>query len=135
MVRAMFGKELARRFATMFLALGVFLSGAAPGWATQLLPPAKDVKQASITVTMPGMVMQDCMTMMGKSTSKQNAPCKIPDNGCAAVCTSCALPVALIDEAVPAPVLRSDGDGVFAYDVNHSDISTPPALPPPILRA
>lgn len=134
MLRFMLGRVVARQIVSAVLALGVFLSGAAPSWAAQL-PPAKDMKQASITMTMPGMVMQDCMTMMGKSMPKPNAPCKSPDSGCATVCTSCALPVALIDEAIPALVLRGDGEGVFAYDVNPSDISTPPALPPPILRA
>ena len=84
---------------------------------------------------MPGMSMQDCMDMMGKSGPKQDAPCKNLDSGCAAVCTSCGLPVALIGEAVLAPVLRSDGEGVFTRNASHSEISTPPALPPPILRA
>ena len=135
MFRAMLGRLVARQIVSVVLALGVFLSGAAPSWAAQLPPPAKDMKQASMTMTMPGTAMQDCMIMMGKSMPKQNAPCKSPDGGCAAVCTSCALPVALIDEAMPAPVLPGDGEGVFAYDVNPSDISTPPALPPPILRA
>jgi hypothetical protein len=135
MFRAMLGRLVARQIISAVLALGVFLSGAALSWAAQLPPPAKDMKQAGMTMTMPGMAMQDCMTVMGKSTSKQNAPCKSSDSGCAAVCTSCALPVALIDEAMPAPMLRGDGKGVFAYDVNPSDITTPPALPPPILRA
>ena len=136
MFRLMLGRLVARQIVSAVLALGVFLSGAAPSWAAPLLPPDKGMKPAGISMAMPGMVMQDdCMAMMSKGMPKQNAPCKRPDGGCAAVCTSCALPVALIDEAVPASALRDDGNGVFAYDVNRSDISTPPALPPPILGA
>lgn len=131
----MLSRLVARQIVSVVLALGIFLSGAAPSWAASLLLPVKDTKPTSISMAMPGMAMPDCMTMMGKSTPKQNAPCKSPDGGCAAVCTSCALPVALIDETVPAPVLLGDDDGVFANDMNRSDISTPPALPPPILRA
>ena len=85
---------------------------------------------------MPGMAMQnDCMSMMNKTTPQKNAPCKSPDSGCAAVCTSCALPIALIDESVLVPLLRRGDERLFVYDVNRNDISTPPALPPPILHA
>lgn len=135
MVCVMLARLVARQFISAVLALGVFLSGAAPSWAAQLSPPATDMKPAGVSATMPGMAMQDCMTMMGKSTPKHNAPAKTPDSGCAAVCTSCALPVAQIEEALHAPILRGEGEGVFAYDVNRRDINTPPALPPPILHA
>ncbi len=85
---------------------------------------------------MPGMAMQnDCMSMMNKTTPQKNAPCKSPDSGCAAVCTSCALPIALIDESVLVPLLRRGDERLFVYDVNRNDISTPPALPPPISHA
>lgn len=136
MVCVMLARPVARQIVSAVLALGVFLSGVAPSWAAQLSLPAMDMKLAGVSATMPGTAMQDdCMTMMGKSTPKQNAPAKAPDSSCAGVCMTCALPVALIGEALQAPVLRGDDEGVFAYDVNRSDISTPPALPPPILHA
>ena len=84
---------------------------------------------------MPGMTMQsNCMAMMHESTSHKNLPCKNSDGGCAAVCTSCALPVALLVETLSVPMLHDNDEGGSASDVNRSGISSPPALPPPILR-
>lgn len=135
----MFGamlNRLARQVGIVVLALGVFLSGTAPGWAMSSMLPGKATTSASMSAAMPGMAMQtDCMTMMAKTTPAKNAPCKNPGGCCAAVCTSCALPIAAIGETTPLLMLRDGDEGMLAYDVNRSGISTPPALPPPILRA
>lgn len=134
-VCAMFGKVFARRFATLLLALGVFLSGALPTWATPSMP-GQQATHASISVARSGMRMwNDCMSTMDRSMSKKNVPCKGSDSGCAAVCTSCALPIALLDGSALLPMLYRGGDDLLAADVNRNGIRTPPALPPPILRA
>lgn len=134
MVRAMFGKAFPRRILTAILALGIVLSGAAPSWAMPFAQAQK--KDATLaSMTMPGTAMRsDCMAMMAKSTSQKNMPCKNPDGSCAAVCMSCALPIALLAESL-VPMLGHDSDGNFTSDVNRNGVSSPPALPPPILRA
>lgn len=134
MFRAMLTR-LARQLGIIVLALGVFLSGMAPAWATPSTSPSKDTTFAGMSMTTPGRAMQnDCMSVMAKNTPAKHVPCKSSGNCCAAVCTSCAVLIAAIDETA-APLMLRDGDeNAFAYDVNCSGISNPPALPPPILR-
>ncbi|MBS0275517.1 MAG: hypothetical protein JSR55_14310 [Proteobacteria bacterium] len=119
----MFGRVFARRIVTFVLALGVFLGGVAPSWAM----PGK--------ASMSGMTMQsDCMAMMDKHAPSKGTPCKSPDMNCG-VCTSCALPVGLVQNSSPVQFLDRGEKAVFTHDVNRSGIANPPALPPPILRA
>lgn len=121
----MFGKVFARRIVAFVLALGVFLGGVAPSWAAPAMPG---------TASMPGMTMQsDCMAMMDKQAPSKGTPCKSPDMNCG-VCTSCALPVTLIQDSSPIQLLNRGERAAFTHDVNRSGIANPPALPPPILR-
>lgn len=122
----MFGRVFARRIVTFVLALGVFLGGVAPSWAASAVPSK---------ASMPGMTMQgDCMAMMDKHAPSKGTPCKSPDMNCG-VCTSCALPVGLIQNSSLVQLLDRGERAAFAHDVNRSGIANPPALPPPILRA
>lgn len=126
MVHSMFGRVFPRRIVTFVLALGVFLGGAAPSWAAPATPGK---------TSMPGMTMQsDCMAMMDKHAPSKGTPCKSSDMNCG-VCTSCALPVGLILNSSPVQLLDRGEKAVFTHDVNRSGIASPPALPPPILRA
>ena len=126
--------RLVRQIGAMILALGVILSGIVPAGAMPSMPPHDDAATPGMSAMMPGMTMAgDCTTMTTRSLPSKGAPCKSPDNnGCAAVCSACALPAVLLNEAMPISLLLGRNRGTFAYDVNRKDISTPPALPPPI---
>ncbi len=128
MVQTMFGR-FARQFGTLFLALGVFLSAAAPSWA---MPAVTSMSSPSMTM-MSGMAMSgDCMAAMERGPAHKSTPCKSSDMGCA-VCTACALPVATLQELSPIRLLEN-GESVFAEDVNRNSIAVLPALPPPIVH-
>jgi hypothetical protein len=126
MVLSMFGRVFARQIVTFVLALGVFLGAAGPSWAVPAMPGK---------ASMPGMTMQsDCMAMMDKHAPSKGTPCKSPDMNCG-VCTSCALPVGLVQNSSPVQFLDRGERAAFTHDVNRSGIANPPALPPPIFRA
>ena len=126
MVCAMFGRFLGRRVAALIVALGVFLSGAAPALA---MPVMGDMG------SMPGMsMMMSDMAMPDKGAPAKQAPCKSNDGSCA-VCAGCAVNIGLAPEIVPAVLLYHRDSGVFAGNVNPDGFTSPPALPPPILRA
>jgi hypothetical protein len=132
MVRVMFGRFLARRVAALLMALGVFLSGAAPALAM----PTKG-SMPSTSMMMSDMAMQDgCagMAMPDKDAPAKQAPCKSNDGSCA-VCAGCAVNIGLTAEIAPAALLHRRDSGVFIGNVNPDGIASPPALPPPILRA
>lgn len=144
--RSLYGNALARMFPTMsarlftrqivtlVLALGVFLSGAAPSWAMPVMW-GKGSMPSDMSMTMPDMTMQN--SGLGTSehgTPSKNAPCKSSDGSCT-VCTACALPIVLVQDSSPIRLLDSGDEAVFAQDVNHNGIAVLPALPPPILRS
>jgi hypothetical protein len=126
-------RVLARHIATLVLALGVFLGGAAPSWA-MLSMSGTDSMPAGMAMTMPGMVMQNAHSpSLEKGTSQKDTPCK-GSNACCAICAACALPVALIQDT--SSIVLSGGQTVpFPEDVNRNGLAILPALPPPILYA
>ena len=129
---AMFNRFLGRRIAALVVALGVFLSGAAPALA---MPAIKAMPGTSMMMS--DMAMQDgCagMAMPDKGAPSKQAPCKSGDGSCA-VCGGCAVNIGLAPEIVPASLLYHRDSGVFAGSVNPDGVASPPALPPPILRA
>ena len=128
----MVARLFARRIVALVLALGIFLSGAAPSWA---MPSAsgKSPTSAGMSMMLPGMAMQN--TYIGtpdKGAPNKGMPCKNMDTSCA-VCTACALPVALLQDSSLIQLLVRGNETVFAQDVNRSGIAVLPALPPPIL--
>ena len=127
----MFGRFLGRQVAALIVALGVFLSGAAPAWA---MPASSGNSTPGITMMMPGMMMDSSCMESGKAMPGKQAPCKRSDNSCA-VCTSCAVNVALVLDLVPVTALYQHSSGLIGADINPDGIASPPALPPPILRA
>ncbi len=134
MFLAMFNR-LARQFATLVLALGVFLGGAAPSWAMPGMAAGNGSMPAGMAMTMPGMAMKnDRATTPDRGMPAKNAPCKNTDGSCA-VCTACAVPAVLLQQTSLALLLVGGREIVFALDVNHNGIAVLPALPPPILRA
>ena len=134
-VHVMFGRFFGRRVAALIVALGVFLSGAAPALA---MPVMGDMgSMPGMSMMMPDMAMQSgCagMTMPDKGDPAKQVPCKSNDGSCA-VCAGCAINIGLVPEIAPAAVLYHRDSGVFARSVNPDGIASPPALPPPILRA
>ena len=128
----MLARLFARRIVTLVLALGIFLSGAAPSWA---MPSAsgKNSAPASMSMMMPGMAMQNaCMGTPDKGAPNKGIPCKNMDTSCA-VCTACALPVGLLQDSLLIQLIVRGNETVFAQDVNRNGIAVLPALPPPIL--
>src|SRR5258706_2590447 len=87
MLPVMFARFLGRQVAAVVVALGVFLSGAAPAWATS----GGERSVPGMTMMMPGMAM-DNACMGGKDAPAKQAPCKSTDSSCA-VCTACAVNV------------------------------------------
>ena len=133
MVRVMFARLLSRRIATLVLALGVFLGGAAPSWA---MPgaPVKSSVPAGMSMMMPGMAMQnDCMASMERGAPSKGAPCKNADISCG-MCTVCAISVTLFQTSSPVQLI-SDDEAPIPQDASHNGIAVLPPLPPPILRA
>lgn len=118
---------LARQVATLVIALGVFFSGVAPAMA---MPAASDTAMSG----MAGMAMdQSCMDM-GKAAPGKQAPSKNNDGTCG-VCIFCAPNIALVLDLVPLPSLYQYRDNLIGANQNPDGITSPPALPPPILRA
>lgn len=137
MFRVMFDRLITRRIAALVVALGVFLSGAAPAWAGAVM--AGDGSMSSrMTMSMPGMDMQSaCMgtpdkATLDKSSPVKHAPCKGSDSSCA-VCAGCAVNVGLMQNFAPVVLLYSRTAGVFTGDAEPDSFATAPALPPPIL--
>jgi len=133
MLPFMFARFLGRQVAALVVALGVFLSGAAPAWAVPTSGGGNSM--SGMTMMMPGMTMDNaCVKMMGKNTPAKQNPCRGSDSSCA-VCASCAINVGLVPDLSPASILYHRSSGVFARAVNPDGIASPPALPPPILHA
>ena len=135
MVRDMFGRFFGQRVAALVVALGVFLSGAAPALAMPVMSDMGSVP--GMSMMMPDMAMQSgCagMAMPDKGTPTKQAPCKGSDGSCA-VCAGCAVNIGLVPEITPAALLYHRDSGVFAGNANPDGIASPPALPPPIFRA
>lgn len=128
----MFDRLVTRQIAALIVALGVFLSGAAPAWARAVIP--RDGSMSSgLAMMMPGMDMQkSCVS--DKETSGKQAPCKGSDNSCA-VCVGCAVNAGLTPNFLPATLLDHSDAGAFAADAKLDGLTTAPALPPPISRA
>ena len=132
MVLAMFDRFVARRIAALVVALGVFLSGAAPAWADAAMS-GNGSMSSSMAMMMPGMDMQNSC-MPDKDSSGKQAPCKSTDNSCA-VCAGCAINVGLAPHFSPVALLYHRSTGLFVADAKPDGLTTAPALPPPILRA
>ena len=117
--------------ASLVVALGMFLSGAAPAWAT---PASSNGGMPSM-----GMMASDassdgsCMESGGAMKDKQ-IPRKNSDKSCA-ICTACVVNFAFVLDVVPEPIFHDHDNGLIGTDVNPDGIASPPALPPPILRA
>lgn len=129
MVGSMIDRFFGRRVAALIVALGVILSGTAPAWA---MPAAGN--GSKMAVTMPGMAMDTSCMEMGKAAPGKQVPTKSSDASCGA-CISCAPNIALVLDLVPLPILHQYGDSLIGADANPDGIASPPALPPPILRA
>ena len=133
MVRVMLARSVPRRIATLVLALGVFLSGAAPSWAMPSAPD-KNSMSAGMSMMMPGMAMQnDCMASMDRGVPSKGVPCKNADTSCG-MCTVCAISVTMFQASSPIQLI-SDDEQAIPQDASHNGIAVLPPLPPPILRA
>jgi hypothetical protein len=122
MMRSMFHKLFTRHIIAVIVALGVVLSGAAPGWAAGCRMPTG-------MSMMPGMTMQnDCMDVAGHGATGKSLPGKSTGNNCG-MCATCGI---AISGALLSEQLSRRGEAVFTHDVNRSGIATLPALPPPI---
>jgi membrane protease subunit (stomatin/prohibitin family) len=134
MVRTMFDRLITRQIAAMIVALGVFLGGAAPAWASAAMPVGGSMSPA-MSMMMPGMDMSNnCMGSQDKGSPGKQAPCKSTDNSCA-VCAGCAINVGLAPNFSPVALICQRSAGLFVADAKPDGLTTPPALPPPILRA
>src|SRR5258706_7608879 len=134
MVRDMFGRLVARRIATLVLAFGMFLNGAAPSWA---VPAAagRGSMHAGMAMMMPGMAVQNaCAAMPNKGDINKHAPCKSADGNCV-VCAACGLSFAVIQVTSPIRSLDSGDQPRFGHDASRNGIALLPALPPPIVLA
>ena len=125
--RDMIARFFGRQVAALVVALGVFLSGAAPAWAA-----SGDNSMPGMSMMMPGMAMDSSCMEMGKATPDKQTPSKGSD---CAVCISCATSIALMLDLVPVPSLYRNSDSLIGANVNLDGIASPPALPPPIFRA
>ena len=132
-VLIMFGRFFGRRVAALIVALGVFLSGAAPALAVPVMGDMGSMP--GMSMMMPDMAMQSgCagMTMPDKGGPAKQMPCKSGDGSCA-VCAGCAVNIGLVPDVAPAAMLYHRDSGMFAGNVNPDGIASPPALPPPII--
>ena len=127
----MIARVLGRQAAAVIVALGVFFSGAAPASS---VAAGSNSNMPGMTMKMPGMAMDNSCMESGRGMPGKQAPCKDCDNSCA-VCTSCAVNVALLLDLLPVPVPSHRGAGLTGPDTNHDGIVAPPALPPPISQA
>ena len=131
MVHAMFDRLVMRQIAALVVALGVFLSGAAPAWADAAMS-GKGSMTSGMAMMMPGMDMQNSC-MPDKDSSGKQVPCKGSDNSCA-VCAGCAVNVGLAPNFSPVALIYQRSGGLFMADAKPDGLTTAPALPPPILR-
>jgi hypothetical protein len=125
MMHTMLHRLFTRHIIAVIVAVGVVLSGTAPGWAAM---PANGSMSDGMSM-MPGMATQnDCMGAAEHSRTGKNLPCKNADNNCG-MCVTCGIPIsgALLSER-----LSRRSEAVFTQDVNRNGIATLPALPPPI---
>ena len=143
----MFNRVLGRRIAALVVALGVFLSGTAPVLA---MPARIDMTPATGMSMAMDMAMQSgcadmamaptsapsdgAMMNISKSVPDKPMPCKNSDGSCA-LCAGCAVSIGLLPEIAPANLLSYRQASLIAGDVNPDGHASPPALPPPILRA
>jgi len=125
MIACYFGRQVT----ALIVALGVFLGSLAPTFAA---PDGGDNSMPGMAMTMPSMAMNGSCMHMGKSAQDKQAPSKGSD---CAVCTSCATGIALVHDLVPLPTFYRNSDRLIGANVNLDSIGSPPALPPPILRA
>ena len=132
MVRTMFDRLVTRQIAALVVALGVFLSGAAPAWADASMSRNGSMSPG-MAMMMPGMDMQNSC-MPDKDSSGKQTPCKSTDSSCA-VCAGCAVNVGLTPNFSLVALLYHRSTGLFVADAKPDGLTTPPALPPPILRA
>jgi len=132
MVPAMFDRLVTRQIAALIVALGLFLSGAAPAWADATMS-GKGSMSSGMAMMMPGMDMQNSC-MPDKASSGKQAPCKSSDTSCA-VCAGCAVNVGLTPNFSPVALLYHRSAGLFVADAKPDGLTTAPALPPPILLA
>jgi hypothetical protein len=131
MVRAMFDRLVTRQIAALVVALGVFLSGAAPAWADATMSGKESM--TGMAMMMPGMDMQNSCVPDKDSSGKQ-APCKSTDSSCA-VCAGCAVNIGLAPQFSAASLLYHRDTGLFAAAAKPDGLAIAPDLPPPILRA
>ncbi len=133
MVRTMFDQLVTRQIAALIVALGVFLSGGAPAWASTTISAGST--SPGMSMMMSGMDMStNCMDSQVKGSPSKQAPCKSTDNSCTAR-AGCAVNVGLAPSFSPVALLYSRSAGLFVADAKPDGLTTPPALPPPILRA
>ena len=121
---------LVRQLIALSVILGIALGGVAPSWAATMKSDTKSMGEMSMTVA--GMAMDNSCMDMGMTLPGKQMPSKNSD--CAA-CTSCAPNIALVLDLVPVPSLYLRGGRQIGADLNPDGIASPPALPPPILRA
>jgi hypothetical protein len=134
MFRTMVGRLFIRQVAALVVALGVFLSGAAPAWAGATAS-GEGSMSSGMTMMMPGMDMQSsCMATMDKGSPLKQSPCKGTDNSCSA-CAGCAINIGLAPHFSAASLVYRRDAGVFAVGAKPDGLATAPALPPPIFRA
>jgi hypothetical protein len=132
MVSAMFDRLITRQIAALVIALGVFLSGAAPAWAGATMSGGEPMS-SGMEMMMPGMDMQSNCMPDNSLTGKQ-APCKSTDNSCT-ICVGCAVNVGLAPQFSMAALAYHRTTGLFVADAKPDSLTTAPDLPPPILRA
>lgn len=117
---------VARKIASLIVALGVSLSGIGPVWAAPM-----ESGDSMVAMTMTGMP-SPCAAAMEQSEPTKQAPAKRVHRSCA-VCIACAVNIGFSQGFSPA----SNDDQVRAFfrDVDRTGIAVLPALPPPILHA
>jgi hypothetical protein len=116
------------------LASGVLLLGAVPAWTATIAGRDSNMPDMAM-VMMPGMSGPcNCADMMGKSMPANKMPCK-NCNLCYAVCTALGANSGVFQQFAWVISLGIGETLLFAPDASADGIATPPALPPPILRA
>src|SRR5882724_1731639 len=119
----MLARLFTRRIVTLLLAIGVFLSGAAPSWAMPNVAGRTSAPTSMSMMMMSGMAMQNtCMGAADKGAPNKGIPCKSMDTSCA-VCTACALAVGLLQDSSLIQLLVRGNESVFAQDLNRKSIA------------
>jgi len=132
MIGAMVDRLITRQIAALVIALGVFLSGAVPAWASATM--SNDGSMTSRMETMmPGMDMQN-NSIGDKGSAGKQVPCKGMDNSCA-VCSGCAVNVGLAPQFSLAALFFHRTIGLIVAEAKPDGLTTAPDLPPPILHA